>query len=508
MLEFKAGSKSSLSPSIIANIGQLNGILDAYNNLLNFKCFIGERRYKQFKQVEFANLQVLQESFCEEELLTACLHERIDIFCTIFGRFRNELEDNIITANFKKLVFKLRNDQLYHFENENVRNVNFSSNLQNIFKSLGMNYHHIVNCPIASKSKGQIKCDMVVSSFSKEELEQGEIPELIVEFKNEIGCTTSEPIIEATSYYLYFVNNYLEKNNNIPSQNPTFILVVNGRSIFLYGAITVLQLPVGSSNGRYIIDLIDSIHLDQVIYNNSTVISRFFWKLLHSVESLKINRPSINSNKNYLYMPQAILDQPGVMEGGKLDQVKGKLVYLNSTKVFKIITGKYPLKIHKYAADMNIAPRCNLHSINENLHILNMDLIEGKLLEELFEFSDNYQYKDDWKRFVDNFFVFSKTFVHGDARASNIMFGNIPTSSNKEQFYFIDFDWSNYKDKAFYPHNINFKDIKWPEGVEAGGLITTEHDIEWLKKHTELLFPGDSDFLNSIFARDNEEILS
>ena len=155
-------------------------------------------------------------------------------------------------------------------------------------------------------------CDLVISSSNKEDLTNGQVPEVIVKCKNEIGSTNSEPIIGATCYYLYFVYNYLTNNFRIPSQNPTFILVITGRSIFLYGAITIGYPNL--KKGRFIIDLIDCIYLDQDIFNNSMRTSKFFYRFVTSVELLKNRRTKINNdNKNSLFIPQPILDQQGVI---------------------------------------------------------------------------------------------------------------------------------------------------------------------------------------------------
>ena len=107
----------------------------------------------------------------------------------------------------------------------------------------------------------------------------------------------------------------------------------------MYGAITIIN--PGSKKGRYLIDLIDSIHLDQGIFNNAARISKFFYRLVKS---------AINDNKNSLFIPQPILDQQGVIDEGKLQKVDGKLIYLNSTTVFKFIKGKYPYGAHGCAA--------------------------------------------------------------------------------------------------------------------------------------------------------------
>jgi len=73
--------------------------------------------------------------------------------------------------------------------------------------------------------------------------------------------------------------------------------------------------------------------------------------------------------------------------------------------------------------------------------------------------------------------------VHGDIREANIL-----VDSNGDA-RLIDFDWSERVGVARYPSLLN-PDLKWVAGVEAGHLITPEHDngmfgsyLEKLEKH-------------------------
>jgi hypothetical protein len=63
-----------------------------------------------------------------------------------------------------------------------------------------------------------------------------------------------------------------------------------------------------------------------------------------------------------------------------------------------------------------------------------------------------------------------KGLVHGDVRGANIL-----VDSNGDA-RLIDFDWSERVEVARYPSLLNDK-LVWVSGVNAGNLITPEHDI-------------------------------
>ena len=61
-------------------------------------------------------------------------------------------------------------------------------------------------------------------------------------------------------------------------------------------------------------------------------------------------------------------------------------------------------------------------------------------------------------------------YCHGDLRPCNIFVRSDGTVS------ILDFDWAGICGTATYPLFFNHCDITWPDGVEDGALITSEHD--------------------------------
>jgi hypothetical protein len=82
--------------------------------------------------------------------------------------------------------------------------------------------------------------------------------------------------------------------------------------------------------------------------------------------------------------------------------------------------------------------------------------------------------------------------VHGDLRADNILVGlegdgslalapapasASGSSASSAQVVFLDFDWAGHHGVARYPLVINHS-LAWAAGVQAGGLISSQHDID------------------------------
>jgi serine/threonine protein kinase len=73
--------------------------------------------------------------------------------------------------------------------------------------------------------------------------------------------------------------------------------------------------------------------------------------------------------------------------------------------------------------------------------------------------------------------------VHGDLRVTNLLVGNhlFPNNSaaviGDGDFKLVDFDWAGKVGRASYPPTVNLEMAR-PLSVAAGGLISTDHDIE------------------------------
>jgi hypothetical protein len=411
--------------------------------------------------------------------------ERIDVFCPTFGQFRDIGEHPPVP--FIEIVCNCITALLERYDNESKRKHEIMSHFGEMINHLQLDYYIIeeYEVPIPGKTdkRTSSKIDMVVSSKSTQELNH--IPEVLMEIKNEFGATNNEPVVQLSNNYCKCVGNYLTQSHSCINLNPTFLLIITGSSLFLYGAITTKTAQ--SSNLNIFLDLIDSIHLDQKILDVITI-STFFWKLFKFIKQLSEERVLHDKHRYSSIIPIPILKQP-LQKSDTIGRVGKKLVFVNSSKVFKFVYHCNFREAFEAAVINNISPKFAIQKLHNNLYLLSMELVKGKTLGELLNLTnegsrDNL--KVPWGNFLDGFAKFSSSYVHGDIRSCNIIYGALPDSV-EEKFYLIDFDWANSKTQGFYPIDIN-SDIHWPNGVEKRKPITDQHDYFWLKEHTTLLF--------------------
>ena len=69
-------------------------------------------------------------------------------------------------------------------------------------------------------------------------------------------------------------------------------------------------------------------------------------------------------------------------------------------------------------------------------------------------------------------------FVHGDVQQANILIDVELLTSDDVKIRLIDFDWAGPIGEAKYPADVNKITMRRPDGVEGGGFITKQHDIE------------------------------
>ena len=62
-----------------------------------------------------------------------------------------------------------------------------------------------------------------------------------------------------------------------------------------------------------------------------------------------------------------------------------------------------------------------------------------------------------------------QNYVHGDLRLPNLIV-------KEKCIKVLDFDWAGVEGDVYYPVNLNTYDIQWPQGVDVGKEIRSQHD--------------------------------
>ena len=318
------------------------------------------------------------------------------------------------------------------------------------------------------------KCSPDITVHSSKPDMTMRVPELIVEVKNEYSAK-SEPIIQAMNYYYRF--SYLAiKTNQQNRVYPSFLIVLFGRTIILYGAVNILRLLRGNPNKKkphFICEPLYTLHCDSNNYNRGVKkFYKFIFALRNSIIELQEWTEKEDSYRNAVIPYRIWADRKFLSnkEDIKITTVDTKLVYLNGDFVWKITT-RYGVEAHFCAQRLGISPELTLcEDMCEEWKLVRMQKVTGEMVNKCGALNI-----DKWNLFREKFSHFSKLFVHGDLRSVNIMFGRLPNES-EDNYYVIDFDWAGEISKTFYPLSINMNEIEWCKGVAPGTEITPHHD--------------------------------
>lgn len=164
--------------------------------------------------------------------------------------------------------------------------------------------------------------------------------------------------------------------------------------------------------------------------------------------------------------------------------------YEGKTVVVKFVE-RYSREAHENLATVGLAPA--LHFCSElvgGVTMVVMDLVIARNAHSEFRYHHQPQtVLDDVKRGLER--LHNAQLVHGDVRRANILVMKSTSrdgQSSKEEWrgQLIDFDWSgNFatvtRPGVRYPPTLNTGgEIQWARGVEPGGEIRPNHDLEML----------------------------
>jgi serine/threonine protein kinase len=157
---------------------------------------------------------------------------------------------------------------------------------------------------------------------------------------------------------------------------------------------------------------------------------------------------------------------------------------MSSTLVFFGIEGDTPICIkfvrryspeaHLFCASRGFAPELKgFDKVPGGWYMVVMEDISDAY-RQADSSADLVKYHDDIAQKIGEFH--QHHYVHGDIRNTNVMV----RKDGKAGFMLVDFDWAGTIGNVQYPSNINITEVKRPEGVLDGELITTEHDMKML----------------------------
>jgi len=315
--------------------------------------------------------------------------------------------------------------------------------------------------------------DIVVTCTDANRLEH--VPEAIGEVKNEMGCTTSDPLVEAMGYY---VHNSLIVGRKMARVSPSYLILIIGRVIMVYAAATFLK----NKEGYFLCDQIYSYNCEALNDERALCeLSRFLTVLHKRVHELWNWKLDVYAKYlGSVEIPISLLRDPEFLRNNPtVEKIENKLIYVNGRFVWKFVKSRsqmiyYSKDAHDRAFELGIAPAClSVQVICEDWILIRMDKVMGANFNDMTTHD-----REAWKEFRRKIAQFSNDFVHGDLRDVNIMYGSLP-DQKRSGYFIVDFDWAGPIGKATYPFSINTAH-NWPNGVAPGAVITQDHDQTWL----------------------------
>jgi hypothetical protein len=451
----------SYTPSSLANIAESDGVRKTFN-----RC--------EESKIIFNQLPDIPES-------PALLYYD-------FGNFANRVRSRIVTNLNEPEIISLARNYIpilrNHFKDEKERKVNFCYMLNSLETELIFHKEYTLtgmgndvisltnNIENPAKSVRSNIIGMMIDPVTPKE-----VPIVIVEIKNEEGCTKSEPLVEAMGYYNCFARAAIIANSDIPLLWPSLIILHVGHSIRVYGAVTFVRATNTQTNvPYYLCEHLYSLQLNGHDEKVTVEMCKFLLVLRDQVKSLLEFRSNVGQDPACAGIPFPIhMDRNFLTHTGLVEVVPNTRVYINGTFVWKFTT-RYSEEAHNCAHQLNIAPKLCFAETYGEWSLIRMQKISGVVVNRQ-TLCDNSRL---WQDFKENVALFHQAgFVHGDMRQQNIMFGCLPESSEKG-FFIMDFDWAGVKNQVYYPILIN-DSIKWPQGVNPLGMILEDHDLAWLQ---------------------------
>ena len=151
--------------------------------------------------------------------------------------------------------------------------------------------------------------------------------------------------------------------------------------------------------------------------------------------------------------------------------------------VVKLVPRSYSVKVHRYMADKELAPKLYGYAeVEGTLTAYVMEYLDPSAWQTLHQWykpespKSKIKYPPELQTALDNIIetLRSENYVHGDLRTNNIMI-RTDVTGNSVDLKVIDFDWAGEAGQVCYPTERN-REIEWPG--EAGEPIMDGHDSE------------------------------
>ena len=290
----------------------------------------------------------------------------------------------------------------------------------------------------------------------------------IIVVKNEPCSTNSDCFREGCAYYTQSLQN--RKYLRCPA--PGFIIEVAGPNLTISGAVFGELV--------YVDRLVDPIWLVHEVHNSAAMIkkAKIMRALKISMEGLRCYYMAQQQQVHQPRFPyfQCFRDNHITFTG----ELNPHLFSANDTTGNELVvkfTESYCTELHQLLANSGYAPKHFFtETVTTRFKVVVMEDMRRTAVNVLEFFNQHPDKKDDVIQSCKSVLELMQTngYCHGDLRPCNLMV------RNDGKICVLDFDWSGKVGIATYQPFLNHQEIKWPEGVSDGKLMTKQHDIYWI----------------------------
>jgi len=482
-------------PRLVDNLAELRGLrVDNYNRLPN------EPPSQLGLPARFFELQgrFTGPAFHFERPLSATHDIPPTLLHPIFGEFLDNCATHPPTREDNMLAYDLRSGMSKRFGQESDR--------VNMFVKI-LSKHGI-------QTQGSDISNHRATYKTDSDMQINDFRFVIVEYKNEIGATGAEPLLQGIWYYQRSVGGdkmQLAKYTN--STLPCLLLYAFGSSRLLVTLMCLLILmAVGAHIGFAAAAYTDRPHVQvlssplPLFYHHTDTklqltVARHFGALRRAIARLRryyeVDLPSLSNpgvgqrDINVLFPYPSEFTFLG--DSSKLPQrftyhskITGKLVFQATLADCRPVCVKFVRRYSREAHEECVRLQCApvLHGFKRcpgGWFMVVMDYLDRDLYHSFDDSDQSYELYRLMKNALEK--LHQAGFVHGDIRTVNTMVKN----DDPSKFMLLDFDWSGKIGEVKYPPLVNTaSELRRPVDAFDGQPVLAQHDLNML----DVMFPN------------------
>ncbi|PVF91820.1 hypothetical protein CPB86DRAFT_718713 [Serendipita vermifera] len=393
----------------------------------------------------------------------------------VFGEFLEDVQSCTPNAKDNQIALELWEKMTQIYKDEATR-----------AQELRDTWEKFLQPPMEAASMG-------TSNYSPDgHLRMGNFVLAITVVEKELKRMTTDPLIEATEFYLQGLQSFKTSTDLFPC----LFIYSAGPYIGFAGAVWSTKIQVEVLTPFYALH--GNIHQRETRSQVAKALAatrRAITALESHYNDLKIPPKAEVGIGNWEPFPYRTYYE---VEGQDSQRRRVEITYQERIYTDKLLftakdtegnslfikfTHQYSAAAHKHCAEHGVAPA--LHAVEDlpgRWFMVVMDYLDDEVYDDLriSPSSDKdirLQLYAKVKQVMET--LHSGGFVHGDFRKVNLKVRKNWKESTSEQdvgVMLVDFDWAGKAGEARYPANVNHRFYR-PKGVEDGALIEQDHDV-------------------------------